>query len=90
MIVAQLIAAHNATMECYRRYDRRASRAGATTSASRMKLRPEGLGGGASGAAGRFLVNGKTVSEARKMVMQPNDEVTLETPGGGGYGLLVG
>jgi N-methylhydantoinase B len=26
------------------------------------------------------------VSEARKMVMQPGDEVTLETPGGGGYG----
>ena len=40
----------------------------------------------ADGAAGRFLVNGKTVSEARKMVMQPDDEVTLETPGGGGYG----
>jgi Hydantoinase B/oxoprolinase len=47
---------------------------------------PEGLGGGAPGAAGRFLVNRKTVSEARKMVMQPDDEVTLETPGGGGYG----
>ncbi len=28
-------------------------------------------------------VNGKAVTEARKMVMQPNDEVTLETPGGG-------
>jgi N-methylhydantoinase B len=54
--------------------------------ASRMTLPPEGLGGGAPGAAGRFLVNGKTVSEARKMVMQPDDEVTLETPGGGGYG----
>jgi N-methylhydantoinase B/oxoprolinase/acetone carboxylase alpha subunit len=54
--------------------------------ASRTKLPPEGLGGGAPGAAGRFLVNGKTVSEARKMVMQPEDEVTLETPGGGGYG----
>jgi N-methylhydantoinase B len=35
--------------------------------------------------AGRFLVNGKNASEARKMVMKPNDEVTLETPGGG-YG----
>jgi N-methylhydantoinase B/oxoprolinase/acetone carboxylase alpha subunit len=54
--------------------------------ASRMTLPPEGLGGGAPGAAGRFLVNGKIVSEARKMVMQPDDEVTLETPGGGGYG----
>ena len=47
---------------------------------------PEGLGGGAPGAAGRFLVNGKPVSEARKMVMRPDDEVVLETPGGGGYG----
>jgi N-methylhydantoinase B len=54
--------------------------------ASRTTLAPEGLGGGAPGAAGRFLVNGKAVTEARKMVMQPNDEVTLETPGGGGYG----
>jgi N-methylhydantoinase B len=54
--------------------------------ASRTALAPEGLGGGGPGAAGRFLINGKTVSEARKMVMQPDDEVTLETPGGGGYG----
>ena len=54
--------------------------------ASRMKLPPEGLGGGAAGAEGRFLVNGKSVTEARKMVMEPDDEVTLETPGGGGYG----
>ena len=54
--------------------------------ASRTTLPPEGLGGGAPGAAGRFLVNGKTVTEARKMAMQPDDEVTLETPGGGGYG----
>lgn len=51
--------------------------------ASRTTLAPEGLGGG---AAGRFLVTGKNVSEARKIVMKPNDEVTLETPGGGGYG----
>jgi N-methylhydantoinase B len=53
---------------------------------SRTSLSPEGLGGGAPGAAGRFLVNGKPVNEARKMVMRPDDEVTLETPGGGGYG----
>ena len=55
--------------------------------ASRISLPPEGLGGGAPGAAGRFLVNGKNASEARKIVMRPNDEVTLETPGGGGYGV---
>jgi N-methylhydantoinase B len=55
--------------------------------ASRINLAPEGLGGGMPGAAGRFLVNGKNASEARKMVMKPDDEVTLETPGGGGYGV---
>jgi N-methylhydantoinase B len=57
--------------------------------ASRTGLAPEGLGGGSPGAAGRFLVNGKPVTEARKMLMQPQDEVILETPGGGGYGSVV-
>ncbi|MCK9913482.1 hydantoinase B/oxoprolinase family protein [Microbacteriaceae bacterium K1510] len=56
--------------------------------ASRTTLAPEGLDGGAPGEAGRFLVNGKSVSEARKMVMKASDEVTLETPGGGGYGKI--
>jgi N-methylhydantoinase B len=53
---------------------------------SRTTDTAEGLGGGGPGAAGRFLVNGKPVSEARKMIMQPADEVIMETPGGGGYG----
>jgi N-methylhydantoinase B len=56
---------------------------------SRTKLAPEGLGGGGPGAAGEFLVNGKSVSEARKLVMQAGDQITLETPGGGGYGKPV-
>jgi N-methylhydantoinase B len=43
-------------------------------------------GGGGLRAPARFLVNGKPVSEARKMIMQPADEVIMETPGGGGYG----
>lgn len=53
---------------------------------SRLDRGPDGLGGGAPGAAGRFLVNGKPVSEARKMTMKAGDRVWLETPGGGGYG----
>jgi N-methylhydantoinase B/oxoprolinase/acetone carboxylase alpha subunit len=53
---------------------------------SRLDRGPDGLGGGAPGAPGRFLVNGKPVYEARKMVMQAGDRVWLETPGGGGYG----
>ena len=52
---------------------------------SRAGHAAEGPGGGEDGVPGRFLVNGRPVSEARKMVMQPDDEVRLETPGGG-YG----
>ena len=53
---------------------------------SRTTLPPEGMGGGGDGAAGAFLVNGKRVSDARKLLMQAGDRVVLETPGGGGYG----
>ncbi|MDX8440277.1 hydantoinase B/oxoprolinase family protein [Mesorhizobium australafricanum] len=53
---------------------------------SRLEAGPEGVGGGSPGAAGRFLVNGKSVSEAKKLTMQPGDQVLLETPGGGGFG----
>ena len=53
---------------------------------SRLDQGPEGLAGGASGAHGRFLVNGEAVNSVRKLAMQPADVVVLETPGGGGYG----
>lgn len=53
---------------------------------SRLDRGPDGLGGGEPGAAGCFLVNGKPISEARKITMNPDDVVLLETPGGGGYG----
>ena len=53
---------------------------------SRLENGPDGLAGGEPGAAGRFLVNGQPVSEAKKLTMQAGDIVTLETPGGGGYG----
>lgn len=53
---------------------------------SRMNHFPEGLDGGGSGQPGRFTVNGKPMSSASKLLMQPDDVVALETPGGGGYG----
>lgn len=53
---------------------------------SRLERGPDGIDGGLSGAPGRFLVNGKSVSEAKKLTMQAGDVVLLETPGGGGYG----
>jgi N-methylhydantoinase B len=53
---------------------------------SRLDEGPEGIGGGAPGAPGRFLVNGEPVASARKLTMKPDDVVLMETPGGGGYG----
>jgi N-methylhydantoinase B len=53
---------------------------------SRLDQGPEGLDGGEPGAAGRFTVNGRPVSESKKMTMAAGDIVVLETPGGGGYG----
>jgi N-methylhydantoinase B len=53
---------------------------------SRLGRGPDGLDGGEPGAAGRFLVNGRPVSQAGKMTMAPGDHVVLETPGGGGFG----
>ena len=53
---------------------------------SRLKSQAEGIFGAADGAAGQFLVNGKPSSEAKKVVMQADDVVLMQTPGGGGYG----
>jgi len=47
---------------------------------------PEGLAGGGSGMPGRCTINGKPFSDSRKLTMNPDDFVVLETPGGGGYG----
>jgi N-methylhydantoinase B/oxoprolinase/acetone carboxylase alpha subunit len=47
---------------------------------------PEGLAGASSGVPGRCTINGKPFSNSQKMIMQPEDLVVLETPGGGGYG----
>ncbi len=57
---------------------------------SRLDRGPEGLDGGAPGEAGRFTVNGVSVSQASKMTMNAGDVVLLETPGGGGYGAPLG
>jgi N-methylhydantoinase B len=56
------------------------------TVTSRVDDGPEGLGGGAPGAAGKFHINGKPVRDLKKLILQPNDVVLFETPGGGGYG----
>jgi N-methylhydantoinase B len=52
----------------------------------RRKLAPKGLGGGADGAPGRNAVNGREVGSKMGAELEAGDVVTIETPGGGGYG----
>jgi N-methylhydantoinase B len=47
---------------------------------------PRGAMGGADGAAGVNRLNGKPLPAKCRMELQPGDEVTIETPGGGGWG----
>lgn len=53
---------------------------------SRTRYESDGLAGAGAGAPGKFLVNGRKISAARKLIMKPTDEVVFETPGGGGFG----
>lgn len=53
---------------------------------SRLVQAPQGLDGGEPGAIGRFEINGKAVSQGRKIDMRPDDVVLMVTPGGGGFG----
>jgi N-methylhydantoinase B len=52
----------------------------------RRKLAPKGLNGGGDGAPGRNLVNGREVGSKVAVELEAGDVVTVETPGGGGYG----
>jgi N-methylhydantoinase B/oxoprolinase/acetone carboxylase alpha subunit len=51
-----------------------------------LELAPEGYNGGLPGDKGHFLINGEATLEARKITMEPSDEVLMMTPGGGGMG----
>ncbi|WP_035522137.1 hydantoinase B/oxoprolinase family protein, partial [Hoeflea sp. BAL378] len=53
---------------------------------SRLAYGPEGIFGGGDGAKGTFQINGEDVADTRKREMNPDDEVFMITPGGGGYG----
>jgi N-methylhydantoinase B len=45
-----------------------------------------GLAGGEPGATGRVLFNGRELTEFPILSFAPGDEITLEIPGGAGYG----
>ena len=52
----------------------------------RRTLAPRGANGGAPGATGRNLLNGEPLPAKCRRELKPGDVVTIETPGGGGYG----
>jgi N-methylhydantoinase B/oxoprolinase/acetone carboxylase alpha subunit len=54
--------------------------------AGRYVYPPEGLFGGKPGRKGAFLVNGKEGNPYGLTQLVPGDVVTIDAPGGGGYG----
>ena len=63
-------------------------RPGATFSfmTDRVKIPPWGLVGGLPARPARFLHNGRPVPSKGQVALEQGDVVTVETPGGGGYG----
>ena len=53
----------------------------------RRRHAPRGVAGGGTGAIGRNLLNGEPLPAKCRRQLQAGDVVTIETPGGGGYGL---
>ena len=47
---------------------------------------PYGLEGGSGGRPGRNLLNGSVIGSKGHFEARPGDRLTIETPGGGGYG----
>jgi N-methylhydantoinase B len=58
----------------------------ATYRHERVQHPPRGLLGGGAGRGGRDRVNGEAVAAKARIVLQPGDTITFETPGGGGFG----
>jgi N-methylhydantoinase B len=52
----------------------------------RRSLAPQGVRGGDPGRPGRTLLNGEELPAKATRVLEAGDVVTVETPGGGGYG----
>ncbi|MBA2524600.1 MAG: hydantoinase B/oxoprolinase family protein [Pyrinomonadaceae bacterium] len=52
----------------------------------RRRNRPQGINGGGAGRCGRNLVNGEDLPAKASRELRALDVVTVETPGGGGWG----
>ncbi len=68
-----------------RRY-RAMERCTVTLLTERRRTAPHGAAGGGDGHPGRNALNGETIPAKCRIELRPGDVVTVETPGGGGYG----
>jgi N-methylhydantoinase B len=68
-----------------RRY-RALERCTVTLLTERRRTAPHGAAGGGDGQQGRNSHNGETIPAKCRIELAPGDVVTVETPGGGGYG----
>jgi len=58
--------------------------------AERRARGPRGAAGGGDGAPGRTLVNGDELAAKVTRALRAGDVIRIETPGGGGYGGILG
>jgi N-methylhydantoinase B len=58
----------------------------ATLLTERRLRAPSGASGGAPGLPGRNLLNGRALPAKCRVELQPGDVLSIETPGGGGWG----
>jgi len=54
--------------------------------ADRLRTAAPGMLGGDSGATGRGLLDGAPIDPRETLAAAPGSRLTLETPGGGGFG----
>lgn len=54
--------------------------------AQRSGFPPKGFLGGKEGLGGKILLNGRPVEASTPLVLQTGDTLTVQTPGGGGFG----
>jgi N-methylhydantoinase B len=60
----------------------------ATLLTERRRMAPPGAQGGGSGTSGRNLLNDQPLPAKTRVAMSAGDVLTLETPGGGGWGAV--
>jgi N-methylhydantoinase B len=54
--------------------------------AARRRHAPRGAAGGQPGARGRDLIDGQPLPGKTAGTLRPGQRLTIETPGGGGFG----